>query len=114
MEQVAYIPVDHKEQFREMIHNELDKWVDELLVLFDEDSQPTLTDISEVFTETQQKFLGACVQVLIEQRYADFLSQEYAPCPQCGKLWKKRTEPSKEIITMQWPSSLTRPQKFEN
>ena len=56
MQESTSIPIDHKEQFREMIHNEVDKWVDELLVLFEEDSQPTLTDISEVFTETRQKF----------------------------------------------------------
>jgi len=105
---VAY-DADDKEQFRQMLHDELDEWVDELLPLFDEDRQPTIMQISELFTETRQKFLGACVQRLIEQRYADLLNQEYCPCPKCGKLCKKRRKHSKDMVTMQGPSTLMRP-----
>lgn len=105
---VAHKP-DYTEQFRTMIHDEVDKWVDELLPLFEEGKQPTLMEISELFTKTRQKFLGACVQRLIEQKYGELLNQEYAPCPQCGKRCRKRKDHAKDIQTMQGPGSLTRP-----
>ena len=100
---------DCKEQFRQMIHYEADKWVDQLLDVFEEDRQPTLMEMSELFTETRQKFLGACLETLIEHKYSDLLDQEYAPCPRCGKLCKKRRDHSKEMLTMQGPSALKRP-----
>ena len=83
---VAYnLEPEREELFRHMIHDEVDKWVDELLVVFDKDSQPTLMELSELFTKTRQEFLGTCFQRLIEQKYSYLLKQEYCPCP---KVWK--------------------------
>jgi hypothetical protein len=100
---------DNRELFRDMIHDEVDKWVDKLIEVFDEDRQPTLMEMSELFTETRQEFLGSCLQALIEEKYAHLLEQEYAPCPKCGKVCKKRDNNSKKIITMQGQSALNRP-----
>jgi hypothetical protein len=101
---------DEKEQFRHMIHDEVDKWVDQIVdEVFDEDKQPTLMELSELFSKTRQKFFGACLRALIEQKYAALLEQEYAGCPKCGKLCKKRRSNSKEIVTIQGPSDLKRP-----
>ena len=66
---------EEKEQFREMIHDEVDKWVDQLLEVFEEDCRPTLMEMSELFTSTRQEFLGSCLETLIEQKYADLLEQ---------------------------------------
>lgn len=107
---VAYnLEPEREELFRQMIHDEVDKWVDELLVVFDKDSQPTLMELSELFTKTRKKFLGTCLQRLIEQKYSYLLEQEYCPCPKCGKSCKKRRYGSKQMVTMQGPSSLNRP-----
>jgi len=103
------LEAEYKEQFREMIHDEADKWVDQLLCVFDEDRQPTLMEMSELFSETRQKFLGRCLQKLIEQKYGDLLAQEYASCPQCGKLCKKRRDNTKKMVTMQGPFAVNRP-----
>ena len=103
------IEPEHEELFRQMIHEEVDKWVDELLVVFDKDKQPTLMELSDLFTETRQKFLGASFQKLIEQKYSDLLEQQYASCPKCGKPCKVRRHSSKQLETMQGPSSLNRP-----
>lgn len=65
--------------------------------------------MNEVFTKTRQKFLGACLQRLIEQNYAHLQEQEYCSCPKCGKRCKRRRDASKEMITMQGPSNLKRP-----
>ncbi len=37
-----------KERLRQMIHEEVDHWVDELLVLYEEEREPTLEEISEL------------------------------------------------------------------
>jgi hypothetical protein len=100
---------DKREQFRQMVHDEVDEWVDELLYLFEEEKQPTLMELSEVFTKSRQKFLGACLQRLIEQKYADLFEQQYCPCPKCGKRCRRRRDNSKETLTMQGPSHLKRP-----
>ena len=52
-----------EELFREMIHDEVDKWVDEIVAdVFKDDRQPTLTELSDLFAQTKQKFFGACLQ----------------------------------------------------
>lgn len=58
-----------EEVFREMIHDEVDIWVDEIVAhVFRDNKQPTLTELSDLFTQTKHKFFGACLQTLIEQR----------------------------------------------
>ena len=61
-----------------------------LWMCFDKDSQPTLMELSELFTKTRPKFIGACLQRLIEQKYSYLLEQEYNACPKCGKSCKSR------------------------
>ena len=64
--------LNERELFRQMIHDEVDKWGDKLLEVFKEDRRPTLMDLpaialaqarragmSEIFTKTRQKFLGS-------------------------------------------------------
>lgn len=73
---VAYnLEFEPEELFRQMVHDEADKWVDELLSVFDKERQPTLMELSELFTKTRQQFLGACLQRLIEQKYCYLLAQ---------------------------------------
>jgi len=99
-----------KGKFRDMIHDEVDKWVDQIIdEVFEDGKEPTVMELSRLFSETKQKFFGACFQALIEQKYAGLLEQEYAPCPQCGKLCKKRRGSEKKMVTMHGPSDLNRP-----
>jgi hypothetical protein len=99
---------NEREQFREMIHEKVDQWIDELMVVFDEKKQPTLMDLSDLFTATRHKLLGECLQTLIESKYTEFLAQEHGPCPKCGKSCKRRRGARKEILTMQGPSTIIR------
>ena len=99
-----------KGEFRDMIHEEVDKWVDQIIdEVFEDGKEPTVMELSDLFSETKQRFFGACFQALIEQKYAGFLEQEYAPCPKCGKVCKKRRGNMKQMVTMQGPSVLKRP-----
>ena len=97
-------------EFRQMIHDEVDKWVDQIIEeTFQEGKEPTLAELSDLFARTKKEFFGACLKALIQQKYAGLLDQEYAPCPKCGKRCKKRRDVLKEMITMQGPSALNRP-----
>jgi hypothetical protein len=100
---------DYRENFRQMLHDELDEWVDELMPLFEDECQPSLMDVSEKFTATRQKFLGACFEKFIENKYPEYLNQKFCSCPKCGKQCKKRRDGSKKMRTMQGPSELKRP-----
>ncbi len=45
---VAYaLEAERKELFRHMIHDEVDKWIHELLVGFDKDCQSALMELSD-------------------------------------------------------------------
>jgi len=58
-----------RDEFRHMIHDEVDKWVDLIIdEVFEDCKQPTVMEISELFERTKQKFFGACFKVLIEQK----------------------------------------------
>ncbi len=97
--------------FRDMIHDEVDKWVDKIIAegVFEDDKQPTLMELSELFDKTKHEFFGACLQALIEQKFSGQLEQEFAACPKCGKRCKKRRNNDKKIDTMQGPGKVNRP-----
>ena len=95
-------------RFRQMIHEEVDKWIAKLTFVFEENRRPTLTELSELFSATKGEFFGGCLQQLIEHKYADLLNQESFPCPKCGKVHKKRRDVSKRIDTMQGQGNVTR------
>jgi hypothetical protein len=97
-----------KKRFRQMIHEEVDKWIDKLAFVFEESKRPTLTELSDLFTATRGEFLSGCLQHLVNHKYGDLLQEENAPCPQCGKMHKKRRDVSKKTDTMQGAGSITR------
>jgi hypothetical protein len=72
---LVFIEPDYREEFRVMMHEELDQWVDELLPVFEEDRQPTLMEMSDLLSQTRQKLLGACLQRLPKAQRA----QKYTP-----------------------------------
>ena len=60
------IQLEPEEQFRHMIHDEVDKWVDQIIdEAFKDDKQLTIMELSELFAKTKQQFFGACLQTLI-------------------------------------------------
>jgi len=72
---------DPKEDFRHMIHDKVDEWVDQIIdEVFEDGKEPTMMKLSQLFSEAKQKFFGACFQSLIEQKYAGLFKQGYAPC----------------------------------
>jgi hypothetical protein len=92
------------------IHEKLDAWLDEVLPeIFEDDRQPTLMEMSDLITRTRQQFMGEWLPILIREKYRDLLEQEYAPCPQCGKMHRQRFNSAKELRTMQGEGKISRP-----
>jgi hypothetical protein len=55
-----------RDEFRHMIHDEVDKWVDLIIdEVFEDGKTPTVMELSELFTKTKREFFGACFQALI-------------------------------------------------
>jgi len=56
---------------RHMIHDKVDKWVDQIIdEVFEDGKELTVMELSQLFSETKQEFFSACFQALIEQKYA--------------------------------------------
>lgn len=98
-----------RESFRAMMHDEVDKWVDELWDELDEQEDPTLMDMGVLVEKVREKFMGRVFEKLVEQKYTEWLGQEYADCPKCGKRHKRRRENPKQVSTMQGDFQLKRP-----
>lgn len=97
------------QQFRDIMHKELDKFLDKLTVVFEKDERPTVADLSDFMTECGQGFLGSCLQHLIEERFSAELSVESSPCLRCGKTSTHRRVVHKKLETTQGPLELWRP-----
>jgi hypothetical protein len=89
------------QRFRDVMHEELDKFLDRLMVVFETDQKPTVADLSDLMTENRQDFLGSCLQHLIEEEYSDSIDLEEGSCPRCGKTCTNRQVVRKKLDTMQ-------------
>ena len=92
-----------------MAHDAMDKWVDGLAPLFEQETPPDLSDLSNHFQETRLDLLGVCMKAAVERLYGSYLRQEWADCPSCGKrLHVKRLAP-RDVSTMQGAFRIDRP-----
>lgn len=97
------------ERFRDAMHEELDKFLDKLMVVFEKDERPRVAELSDFMTQSRQDFLGSCLQHMIEERYSAELSMEESPCPRCGKMCTHKQVVRKKLETAQGPFELRRP-----
>lgn len=99
----------HLEGFRQMFHDEVDRWIDEHVgPLFREGQRPTLRELSELFQATRSKFLGPGLLELAQRLHAGELDPDVAQCPQCGKPLPRKRLGTKEVSTLQGKGSLQR------
>jgi hypothetical protein len=96
-------------EVRKVAHQELDKWLDQLAPLFDQEKPPTLLELSRHFTQTRTTLLGGVLQSISESLYAHFLDQKQCHCPQCSALLNRKRIDAKHYNTLQGPGSLQRP-----
>ncbi len=107
------LPVtDLVEEFTDMVQRTARQWAYEQKGLFEmlaRGTPPTLRELSEHFQATRRDLLGAILKGVVEENFGEWLSQEYAPCPDCRRrLHRKRFE-KKFVSTLQGPFSLERP-----
>lgn len=95
--------------FRQMAHEQLDKWLDAYEKHFEHTSQPTLSQLSQFFTDSRPQLWGAFLQGAIDEHFAPLLDQQQAACPQCGKKCHQRRKAPKAIVTLNGPVALERP-----
>lgn len=77
--------------------------------ILEQDSAPTLRDLSEQFRSASRELLGAILKEALEERFAAWLHQAYAPCPRCQRRLRRKRYESKRISTLQGAFTLDRP-----
>ena len=102
-------PADPFQEFRAMARQSLDRWLDQLRPLFEQETPPTLREMSQRFMETRTSLLGEILQSLGETLYAAFLEQKQCPCPKCNTLLNRKRMDSKKYNTLQGEGTLERP-----
>ncbi len=100
---------DVVEQVRAMAHKAVDQFVDDIAPKLQEKKKLTIHELSQIFQKYKQDFIGAMFQGFIEVLHHDVLSQEYAPCPNCGKTRKHLRIASRGTETRHGPSQIHRP-----
>jgi Zn finger protein HypA/HybF involved in hydrogenase expression len=91
------------------MHEELDKFLDKLMVVFEKDERPGVAELSDIMTKSRQDFLSSCLQHMIEERYSAELSMEESPCPRCCKSCTRKQVVRKKLETAQGTFELRRP-----
>ena len=92
-----------------MAHDALDRWIEMLAPLFEQDKPPTLMELSAHLTRTRGAFLGGCLEALTQELYRQHRHQRQADCPGCGKRLKAKRIDRKTVSTLQGPISVERP-----
>lgn len=97
-----------------MAYQSVDQWIEQLKPLFEQETPPTLLEMSRRFMETRTTLLGGILQSLGETLYASFLEQKQCPCPKCNTLLNRKRMDPKKYNTLQGPGTLERPYFYCN
>ena len=100
------------EEARSLAHEALDRWFDQLVPLFENGKEPTVSELSCQFSDTRGELMGAVMQAMVEKAYHRHLHQEYAPCPQCARVFKRKRFDRKVLSTLHGEFTLDRPYFF--
>ncbi|MDP2706936.1 MAG: ISKra4 family transposase [Burkholderiales bacterium] len=97
------------EDFRQMAHRLLDELIDGLDASKPEAGGSLLAAMSHELQKKRLDLVSACLQAKIEERFADLLHQEQAPCPKCSRVRSRMRFDSKVRSTLQGQFTLERP-----
>lgn len=106
---LAFKTPDPLREVRKVAHQQLDKWLDQMKPLFDQEKPPTLLELSRHFTQTRTTLLGGVLQSISESLYNHFLDQKQCHCPQCTTLLNRKRIDAKQYNSLQGPGTLERP-----
>ena len=100
------------EDARSLVHEAVDIWFDQVVTLFKDGQEPTISELSHQFSDTRGDLMGAVMQAMVEKAYHHHLHQEYAPCPECARIFKRKRFDSKTLSTLHGEFTLDRPYFF--
>ncbi|MCP5009622.1 MAG: ISKra4 family transposase, partial [Aestuariibacter sp.] len=106
---LAFMPPDPLREVRKVAHQQLDKWLDQMKPLFDQEKPPTLLELSKHFTQTRTTLLGGVLQSISESLYVHFLDQKQCSCPECATVLNRKRVDAKQFNTLQGVGTLERP-----
>ncbi|MCF8109217.1 MAG: ISKra4 family transposase [Desulfohalobiaceae bacterium] len=97
------------ERFQELTRKAADAFAQSFAELFFSGELMTLQDISNHIQDNKQAFLSQVLEKFIQIKYADYLEQEQADCPCCGKEVSRQDILSRNVDTLQGTSEISRP-----
>ena len=97
------------EEFKAMAHKHLDQALEKLRPLFEQDTKPTLQEISDAMQDFKQDLAGSLVQEAAQTLHQNHGQPDICQCPQCGTMVKKLRDASRQIQTRHGSSLITRP-----
>jgi hypothetical protein len=103
---------DIVEEFASMVQKAARQWAYEqkgLFELLERGAPPTLRELSEHFQATRRDLLGAILKGAVQEHFGQWLHQEVADCPRCGRRLRRKRFEKKSLSTLQGEFSLERP-----
>jgi len=97
------------ERFKRLIRKAADAFAQSFAELLFSGNNMDLWDISKHIQDNKQAFLSQVVQKVVQTKYADYLEQEQAVCPCCGKKLSKQDDLSRSIDTLHGTTEICRP-----
>jgi len=106
---LAFMPPDPLREVRKVAHQQLDKWLDQMKPLFDQEKPPTLLELSKHFTQTRTTLLGGVLQSISASLDVHFLDHKQCSCPECATVLNRKRVDAKQFNTLQGVGTLERP-----
>ena len=114
---ILQLPVSNSnpdlERFRSMAHEELDKFIDQMIdrlaPLLQKGQVPTLQEMSGNFMETRSVLLGGIMKRLTEEVTREYGEATHADCPCCNKRVQRMRFDEKKVSTLHGAFDLNRP-----
>ena len=97
------------EDFCQMVHKSLDNILSGLKDSFFAEKPLNLKEMSDLFQGKKQELASSMLQEFINSQYAQYLEQQKATCPHCGREVCKNEDSSRIIETLLGKSKIVRP-----
>ena len=101
--------IDHFEEFTKLAYDAFEQWLENFRDFFERDEPPTVAEISERLHKKKPELLGQCFEHLLTTLASDFLRQDYATCPECGRLVHCKRIDKRRVSTLPGNFVLSRP-----
>ena len=101
--------VNKIEDFRQMAHEELDRFIDKLIPFLESEKPMTLQEISDLFQKEKHQLLGGLLQRAVEINHRDCMEGKNDKCPLCGRKATRKRNADRHVETLQGPSQFQSP-----